>query len=74
MQNSTVPLFECRTKDVVIRVEPEYLSEQSNPYDSRFFWAYTVVAAMRRCRGRVGRARVQHRLQASGGRVVGAGT
>jgi ApaG protein len=23
-------------------VEPEYLSEQSNPYDSRFFWAYTV--------------------------------
>ena len=42
MQNSTVPLFECRTKNVVIRVEPEYLSEQSNPYDSRFFWAYTV--------------------------------
>ena len=42
MQNSAVPLFECRTKDVVIRVEPEYLSEQSNPYDSRFFWAYTV--------------------------------
>ena len=42
MQNSAVPLFECRTKNVVIRVEPEYLSEQSNPYDSRFFWAYTV--------------------------------
>ena len=42
MQNSTVPLFECRTKDVVIRVEPEYLSEQSNPHDSRYFWAYTV--------------------------------
>lgn len=35
-------LFERRTKDVIVRVEPEYLSEQSSPSDSRFIWAYTV--------------------------------
>lgn len=34
--------YECRTKDVIVRVEPEYLAEQSNPSDSRFIWAYTV--------------------------------
>ncbi|MGB6230562.1 MAG: Co2+/Mg2+ efflux protein ApaG [Litorimonas sp.] len=35
-------LFEQRTKDVIVRVEPEYLAEQSNPSDGRFIWAYTV--------------------------------
>ena len=35
-------LFEQRTKDVIVRVEPEYLAEQSSPSDSRFIWAYTV--------------------------------
>ncbi len=34
--------FEQRTKDVIVRVEPEYLPEQSNPSDGRFIWAYTV--------------------------------
>lgn len=35
-------LFEQRTKDVIVRVEPEFLAEQSSPRDSRFIWAYTV--------------------------------
>ena len=34
--------FERRTKDVVVRVEPEFLHEQSSPSDGRFIWAYTV--------------------------------
>lgn len=38
----TVPTFEARTHDVIIRVEPEYLDEQSNPRENRFIWAYTV--------------------------------
>jgi len=36
------PLYEHRTDDVIVRVEPEFLAEQSNPSDSRFIWAYTV--------------------------------
>lgn len=36
------PLFEQRTGDIVVRVEPEYLAEQSSPSDGRFIWAYTV--------------------------------
>lgn len=39
---SNAPLFEQRTHDVVVRVEPEYLADQSSPSDSRFIWAYTV--------------------------------
>ena len=35
-------LFEQRTGDVIVRVEPEYLAEQSSPSDGRFIWAYTV--------------------------------
>jgi ApaG protein len=34
--------FEQRTKDVIVRVEPEFLEEQSSVSDSRFIWAYTV--------------------------------
>ena len=36
------PLFEQRTKDVVVRVEPEFLPDQSSPGEGRFIWAYTV--------------------------------
>ena len=39
---ATVSLFEQRTGDVIVRVEPEYLAEQSSPSDGRFIWAYTV--------------------------------
>lgn len=42
MQELLQPLFEQRTKDVVVRVEPEFLAEQSSVSDSRFIWAYTV--------------------------------
>ncbi len=34
--------YEQRTHDVIVRVEPDYLAEQSSPTDSRFIWAYTV--------------------------------
>jgi len=34
--------YEQRTEDVIVRVAPEFLAEQSNPRDSRFIWAYTV--------------------------------
>ncbi len=40
--NAPLTQYEQRTDDVVIRVEPEFLAEQSNPSDSRFIWAYTV--------------------------------
>lgn len=35
-------MFEQRTKDVIVRVEPDYLEDQSSPDESRFIWAYTV--------------------------------
>ena len=42
MAHSAFPLFERRTKDVIVRVEPEFLADQSSPAESRFIWAYTV--------------------------------
>ncbi len=35
-------MYESRTRNVVVRVEPEFLSEQSSPADNRYIWAYTV--------------------------------
>lgn len=35
-------MYESRTRDVSIRVEPEFLSEQSSPADDLYIWAYTV--------------------------------
>lgn len=35
-------MFEQKTRDVVVRVEPDFLDEQSSPRDSRYIWAYTV--------------------------------
>lgn len=35
-------MYERRTRDVIVRVEPEFLHEQSSPADDRFIWAYTV--------------------------------
>jgi len=34
--------FERRTHDVIVRVESDYLDDQSSPAESRFIWAYTV--------------------------------
>ena len=35
-------MFERKTGDVVVRVEPDFLADQSSPADSRYIWAYTV--------------------------------
>ncbi len=35
-------MYECTTKNVTVRVEPEFLREQSSPADHRYIWAYTV--------------------------------
>jgi len=35
-------MFERRTRDVVVRVEPSFLDDQSSPSDDRFIWAYHV--------------------------------
>ena len=35
-------MYESKTRDVVVRVEPEFLSDQSSPADDRYIWAYTV--------------------------------
>jgi ApaG protein len=35
-------MFEQRTRDVVVRVEPSFLADQSSPSDDRFIWAYHV--------------------------------
>jgi len=35
-------MYERRTKDVIVRVEPDYLDEQSSHRESRYIWAYTV--------------------------------
>jgi len=35
-------LYEAKTKDVTVRVRPEYLSEQSSPDEGYYFWSYTI--------------------------------
>jgi len=35
-------MYEQKTRDVIVRVEPDFLAEQSSPSDHRFIWAYTV--------------------------------
>ncbi len=35
-------MYERKTNDVIVRVEPDFLDEQSSPADHRFIWAYTV--------------------------------
>ena len=35
-------MYVRKTRDVIVRVEPEFLNEQSSPADDRFIWAYTV--------------------------------
>ncbi len=37
-----IQTYEQRTGDVIVRVEPDYLAEQSSPDDDQFIWAYTV--------------------------------
>ena len=35
-------MFEQKTGNVIVRVEPDFLPEQSSPSEGRFIWAYTV--------------------------------
>lgn len=35
-------MYEDETDGVVIRVEPEFLEDQSDPADARYVWAYRV--------------------------------
>ncbi len=35
-------VYEARTGDVLVRVAPSYLADQSDPEGSRFVWAYVV--------------------------------
>jgi ApaG protein len=36
------PVYEAKTKDVVVRVCANYMPEQSDPDRGRWFWAYVV--------------------------------
>ena len=35
-------VYEAVTRDVVVRVRPEYLSDQSEPEERRWVWAYHI--------------------------------
>jgi len=35
-------MYELETQGVVIRVEPDYLEDESSPEENRFVWSYTV--------------------------------
>jgi ApaG protein len=35
-------MYEAVTRDIRVRVTPQYVEEQSAPEDGYFFWAYTV--------------------------------
>lgn len=41
-QNDYIHVYERKTRNVIVRVEPDFLHEQSNPSDDRYIWAYTV--------------------------------
>ena len=36
------PLYETRTRDIVVRVVASYAPDQSEPGERRYFWTYTV--------------------------------
>jgi ApaG protein len=36
------PVYEARTRDIVVRVQPSFMPEQSDPARGRWFWSYTV--------------------------------
>ena len=36
------PVYEASTRGVVVRVKTNYLTEQSDPIESRYVWAYTI--------------------------------
>lgn len=36
------PMYEQETSGLVVRVEPQFLPEESRPDEGRFVWAYTI--------------------------------
>ncbi|MGE5511335.1 MAG: Co2+/Mg2+ efflux protein ApaG [Bacteroidota bacterium] len=38
-------MYEAVTHGIRVRVEPQYLEEQSSPEEGHFFWAYTIEIA-----------------------------
>lgn len=38
-------MYEAVTQGIRIRVEPQYLEDQSSPEEDRYFWAYTIQIA-----------------------------
>lgn len=36
-------MYEAVTRGIRVRVEPQYVEDQSSPDESHFFWAYTVT-------------------------------
>ena len=35
-------MYEAETAGLVVRVEPQFLAQESDPDDNRFVWAYTI--------------------------------
>ncbi|HAQ34432.1 MAG: Co2+/Mg2+ efflux protein ApaG [Maricaulis sp.] len=35
-------MYECETEGVMIRVEPDFLDDESDPDEGRYVWAYTI--------------------------------
>ncbi len=35
-------VYEAKTRGIVVRVQPAYMEDQSEPEEGRWFWAYTV--------------------------------
>ncbi len=40
--NRDAPVYQARTRDVLVRVVANFAPEQSDPDESQFFWTYTV--------------------------------
>lgn len=36
------PVYEARTRDVLVRVAPAYMAEQSHPEEGQWLWSYVV--------------------------------
>jgi ApaG protein len=41
-RQSKSPVYEATTRGVLIRVVANYLPEQSDPIEARYFWSYTI--------------------------------
>ena len=36
------PVYEARTRDILVRVAPAYMAEQSQPEEGKWLWSYVV--------------------------------